>query len=111
MSTLGTYGNPMSMGMYGMNGMNMGPAFQGGYAGYDTAKGKGKSREADFEAAFAQLDASISTQAETSRIVEVDDSVTDIEEALKATSIEPGTDFKRSVALLIHLQTSFFNLA
>lgn len=104
---IGAYGNPMSMGMYGMN-MNS-SMYQGVNAGYDISadqsKGKGKSREADFEAAFAQVAASLSSaQAETSRIVEVEDGVNDIEEALKNASLksgegqaEYGTDFKKWV--------------
>jgi hypothetical protein len=98
----------MPMGMYGMN---MGPSmFQSVNANHhvssDQATSKGKSRESDFEAAFAQVAASLPpVQSESLRIVEVDDSVTDIEEALKnanlksntESDIEYGNDFKRCV--------------
>lgn len=47
-------------------------------------KGKGKSREADFEAAFAQIAASF-PQAESSSH---EDGIEKIEEALKNTSLE-----------------------
>jgi hypothetical protein len=64
------------MGMYG--GMSMGqPMFQAGPMLNQSAdlKGKGKGREADFEAAFDQIAASFSPQSrtESGRIVEVDD--------------------------------------
>ncbi|KAL0956345.1 hypothetical protein HGRIS_002495 [Hohenbuehelia grisea] len=65
-------------------------------------QGKGKAREADFEAAFAQAAASLSA-TETARIVEVDD----VEESLKNASLddkeELGTDFKK---VWDHLQNS-----
>lgn len=52
-------------------------------------QGKGKGKEADFEAAFAQVAASLSPiEAQTSRVEEVDDSITDIEEALKNVSFK-----------------------
>ncbi|KZT29021.1 TPR-like protein [Neolentinus lepideus HHB14362 ss-1] len=62
------YGVPGQMGMYGMN-MNYGSMYNT-YPGYslDSAslmehqdKGKGKSREVDFEAAFAEATASLSS--------------------------------------------------
>ena len=62
---------------------------------------KGKGREADFEAAFAQVAASLSLiEAQTSRVEEVDDSITDIEGTLKNVSFksdveEDETDFSR----------------
>lgn len=64
-------------------------------------KGKGKSREIDFEAAFAQVDQDLST-TQSARIVELDDTA-DLAEALKQTSLGDdvdeqtapiGTDFK-----------------
>jgi peroxin-5 len=83
------------MGIYGMN---MGPNIFGGLnSNYNVAsnqgKGKGKTRDADFEAAFAQVAASLPpVQAETSRIVEVDSGVTDIEAALRSTTLEAVQD-------------------
>ncbi|KAG7098807.1 hypothetical protein E1B28_000712 [Marasmius oreades] len=56
-------------------------------------KGKGKGREADFEAAFDQYAASlnpIQKVSENSRIVELSDEVNEIQEALKATNLEDG---------------------
>ncbi|KAJ4483185.1 hypothetical protein J3R30DRAFT_1742688 [Lentinula aciculospora] len=73
----------------------------------DLGKGKGKSREADFEAAFAQIAASFPSQETTaSRIVEVDDGVTDIGDGLKSTTLQDHTtepDFRR---VWDHLQNS-----
>lgn len=81
-------------------GMNMGSnALQSYNVVSDSVKGKGKGREADFEAAFAQAAASLSSaQTEKSRIVEVDAGVTDIEEALKSTNLDDKVkdiNFKR----------------
>lgn len=66
-------------------------------------KGKGKSREIDFEAAFAQVDQDFSSnQRESSRIIELDDTA-DLAQALGQASLEDdvdektvpiGTDFK-----------------
>ncbi|KAF5393344.1 hypothetical protein D9757_000793 [Collybiopsis confluens] len=64
----------------------------------DLGKGKGKAREADFEAAFAQVAASFPQESGTSRIIEVEHGVTDIDEALKSTRLQDstaGTDFRR----------------
>ncbi|KAJ3809162.1 hypothetical protein F5876DRAFT_44473 [Lentinula aff. lateritia] len=73
----------------------------------DFVEGKGKSREADFDAAFAQAAAFLPSQeAGTSGIVEVNDGVTDIEEALKSTTLQDHTiepDFRR---VWDHLQNS-----
>ena len=90
----------MPMGMYGMNltpsiyHMNPG-------APPDQAKGKGKLKEADFEAAFAQATASFS-QTGTSNFVGVADVVASVEEVMKDTTLEDDTkagddhvDFKR----------------
>lgn len=84
----------MGQGMYG--GMPMG----GMYAPHFTAppnllqsldKGKGKSRDIDFDAAFAQIAASMtSSQAESARIEEVDDSVTELSETLQNANIKDG---------------------
>jgi len=80
------------------------PLFQD-YAAHqsvDQSKGKGKLRESDFEAAFAQAAASVSPlqEQETAKIVEVKDDVADIEEALKETKLDDGdpqtnAEFKR----------------
>jgi membrane-bound ClpP family serine protease len=75
------------------------------------SKGKGKSREADFEAAFAQIAASLTpAQAEVSGLVEIDDAVTDIEELLKNVSlnvsesdVERGTDFQKCATSTLSL--------
>lgn len=57
------YSSAMSMGQYGM-GMNM-PAMQ---YGMSVSQGKGKAREVDFEAAFAQY---ADSQRPTARIEEI----------------------------------------
>ena len=68
----------MSMGM---NGMGM---FQPAHFGtIDQGKGKGKLKQADLEAAFAAFD----QQPESLRIVEVDDGVTGVEEAMKNATL------------------------
>lgn len=91
MSTGGPYSNSMPMGMYGMNMTNM---YHGNYGiSSEQDKGKGKLKEADLEAAFAKAAASFApNQAETSRIVEVDDGVTDVEQALKRTTLREDTE-------------------
>ncbi|KAJ6625896.1 peroxisome targeting signal receptor [Mycena sp. CBHHK59/15] len=96
------YGSSMPMGMYsssmpmGMYGMNMGSSvFQQAPM---QMSGKGKTREADFEAAFAQIASSHpQAQSETSRIEEVEDGATGLEEALGKTKLEEDstTEFKR----------------
>ncbi|KAJ7772620.1 hypothetical protein DFH07DRAFT_802580 [Mycena maculata] len=93
MSSIGQYGSPMSMGMYNPGMEHAFPA---------QINGKGKSREADFEAAFAQIVAAHpQEQAETARIVEVQDDTTGLEEALNETKItDPspvGTEFESRV--------------
>ncbi|KJA27897.1 hypothetical protein HYPSUDRAFT_130657 [Hypholoma sublateritium FD-334 SS-4] len=84
---------PMYMSApYSMYSMQMG-APHGGMAGFPAdyantlSQGKGKAREADFEAAFAKFAA----EAQTSRIEEVDD-VSPIEEALKNASLREGDE-------------------
>ena len=68
----------MSMGM---NGMGM---FQPAHFGTtDQGKEKGKLKQADLEAAFAAFD----QQPESPRIVEVDDGVTGVEEAMKNATL------------------------
>ena len=54
--------------------------------------GKGKSREIDFAAAFAQVDQDLSaSQTESARIVELDDTA-NLEEALRQASLEDDVD-------------------
>lgn len=92
------YGTPM--GLYG----NMGqPFFQGFNATpliADASKGKGKAREADYEAAFAQYAAPLQNQQEsTSRIVELDDNAAALEQAMQNVKLgdpelKTNADFK-----------------
>jgi peroxin-5 len=87
-----TMGMGMGMGMYGPAMAHQFPA---------QINGKGKSREADFEAAFAQIVADHpQTQGQTARIEEVQDGVTGLEETLEKTQLEDKddstTEFKRS---------------
>ena len=73
--------------------MNMSAGMYHGNFGVssDMGKGKGKLREADFEAAFAQAAASFSpVQAEASRIVEVGDSLASMDEAMKNIALDTG---------------------
>ncbi|KIK67167.1 hypothetical protein GYMLUDRAFT_69359 [Collybiopsis luxurians FD-317 M1] len=105
MPQTGMYGNYMPR----PNMFMAGPPLMQNYSApiTDLGKGKGKSREADFEAAFAQAAASIPPQESTSsRIVEVDDGVTDLDEAFKSTTLQDpvaGADFRR---VWDHLQNS-----
>ena len=73
------------MGMYATRP----PAIQyGSNSNFSINQGKGKGREADFEAVFAQVAASLGPiEAQTSRVESVDNSVADIEDALKKTSL------------------------
>jgi peroxin-5 len=95
MSVGGMYGTSMPIGMYGMNmHSNM---YQGNY-GFSSEqrqeKGKGKLKEADFEAAFAQAAASFTpAHAETPRIVEIDDNVTNVEDAPADTQAGEHSEF------------------
>jgi len=91
----------MPMGMYGVN-----PTVQYGvHASFNQQldQGKGKGKQVDFEAAFAQIAESFGpAETQTSRIEEVDDSIANIEEALKNASLkaeteESGMDFQKSV--------------
>ncbi|KAG1746141.1 hypothetical protein EDB19DRAFT_1631836 [Suillus lakei] len=103
----GMYGSPM--GLYG----NMGqPFFQGFNAtplSADASKGKGKAREADYEAVFAQYAASLQNPQEpTSRIVELDDNATTLEQAMENvklgdSELKTNGDFKD---IWDHLQNS-----
>lgn len=96
MPPAGMYAPSMRMGAYSTGMMStMYPGMDESFRMLsDQGKGKGKSREADFEAAFAHVAASFSTtQTESPRIVEVEDGVTDIEEVLqKAHLNESGTE-------------------
>lgn len=99
----------MPVTMYGANSV----AHHGLNANFNVvgSKGKGKSREADFEAAFAQIAASLSpAQAEVSGLVEIEDAVTNIEESLKNVSlnvsesdVERGTDFQKCATSILSL--------
>ena len=48
---------------------------------------KGKGKEIDFEAAFAEATASFSSQADSGRIVEVKDDVADLANTLQETNL------------------------
>ena len=61
-------------------------------------KGKGKGREIDFEAAFAEVAQNMGpSEAETARIVELDDTA-NLEEAMSRVAVDDpspmGADFK-----------------
>lgn len=101
------------MGLYG----NMGqPFFQGFNAtplSADASKGKGKAREADYEAAFAQYAASLQNQSESaSRIVELDDNAATLEQAMENvklgdTELKTNGDFKEFVILSLLLLRAY----
>ncbi|KAG5718418.1 Peroxisomal targeting signal receptor, partial [Termitomyces sp. T112] len=105
-----TYMNPI--GSYGASlpmTMNFGFSMQPSFDVSDTIdKGKGKAREVDFEAAFAQVAASLPPAQETSGIVEVPDGVTELEDAMKATSLETSTTETDTKQVWDHLQNSDF---
>ncbi|KAF8904432.1 peroxisome targeting signal receptor [Gymnopilus junonius] len=107
-SSLTEFSRPNFMpSMYGgspMGIMRMGPpTMQYGVSSNLTIvdQGKGKGREADFEAAFAQIAASLApAESQTSRVEEVSDDVAQLGEALQAASLkteegESGLDFQR----------------
>ena len=80
----GLYGRNMSLGMssYGM-GMGM-PQMS-------VDHGKGKARDIDFDAAFAQVHASLANQMEGARITEVtDDEAEELAANLESTSLDKG---------------------
>jgi len=95
MSSLGPYASPVSMAMYAPST----PTMQYGSNSSIVNQGKGKGKEADFEAAFAQVAASLGPiETQTSRVEEVDDSVANIEGALEGVSLNSeeedyGRDF------------------
>ncbi|KNZ77103.1 Peroxisomal targeting signal receptor [Termitomyces sp. J132] len=105
-----TYMNPI--GSYGASlpmTMNFGFSMQPSFDVSDTIdKGKGKAREVDFEAAFAQVAASFPPAQETSGIVEVPDGVAELEDAMKATSLETSTTETDTKQVWDHLQNSDF---
>ncbi|KAF5326212.1 hypothetical protein D9611_000345 [Ephemerocybe angulata] len=97
MPSMNMYGSSMPSGMYGMGMQQYG--YNPGMQMADQGKGKGKSREADFEAAFAQIAESFtSAQAESSK--EAEDQLSNLEEALKNASLDSkegdsqASDFK-----------------
>ena len=78
------------MAMYGLNS----PMQYGLNANFTAVdQGKGKAREADFEAAFAKIAESLGPEeTQASRIEEVDATVTEIEEKLKNATLNAGQD-------------------
>ncbi|KAG6889413.1 hypothetical protein C0992_005270 [Termitomyces sp. T32_za158] len=101
MNPIGSYGTSLPMAMsfgFMQPSLNVSDAI---------GKGKGKAREVDFEAAFAQVAASLSPVQETvSGIVEIPDGVTELEDAVKTVSLESSTaetDFRQ---VWDHLQNS-----
>ncbi|KAJ3494592.1 hypothetical protein NMY22_g20052 [Coprinellus aureogranulatus] len=87
MPTMNRYSSPLATGMYGGMGMQ-----QYGYnPGLETVnKGKGKSREADFEAAFAQIAESMSAHGQSKS----EEDVERLEEALRQATLEQSEDLK-----------------
>jgi peroxin-5 len=81
MPSMNMYNTPMSSGMYGMGMQQYG--YNPGMQMLD--KGKGKSREADFEAAFAQIAASFPQESSSK---EQDDGLEKLEESLKDASLD-----------------------
>lgn len=88
----GMYGGSMPINMYTQS-------FNVAGIPQTIVNGKGKSREIDFDAAFAQAAASL--QTEGARIVEVDESVADLTSTLEHVKLhseektEYGTDFTK----------------
>ena len=74
----------------GMSGFRMGMPQMGGQA---LEAGKGKGKEIDFAAAFAQADASLASQhTESARITEVvdDGGVNELADSLQEASLDKG---------------------
>ncbi|KAK7005663.1 dihydroxy-acid dehydratase [Favolaschia claudopus] len=96
MSSFGSFGNSMGIGMgMGVN-MNMyGPAMANQFPAQ--ISGKGKNREADFEAAFAKIVAA--QEAESSSIEKTSEDATGLEESLEKILLDEAegssTEFKR----------------
>jgi len=86
------YAGSTPMAMYGLNA----PMQYGMNANFTAIdQGKGKSREADFEAAFAKIAESMGPEeTQTSRIEEADEMVAEIEEKLKNATLSAGEDEK-----------------
>lgn len=103
----GMYGTPM--GLYGNVGQPFFQGFNAAPLSIDASKGKGKAREADYEAAFAQYAASLQNQQEsTSRIVELDDNTATLDQAMENiklgdSELKTNGDFKDAWD---HLQNS-----
>lgn len=92
------YGGSMPMAMYGLNS----PMQYGMNANFTAVdQGKGKAREADFEAAFAKIAESMGPEeTQTSHIEEADERLAEIEEKLKSATLNAGeveedVDFQR----------------
>lgn len=80
------YGNSMPVGAYGM----VAPSAQ--YTNYPgVSSSKGKAKEIDFDAAFAQLDDSI-LSPQVSGIEGVDDTTQQVHEALMNTTLQGKED-------------------
>ncbi|KAL4073917.1 TPR-like protein [Scleroderma citrinum] len=88
-STPNLYNYPVSMRMHSQD-LSATPFFQGFNPAFQpSSTGKGKAREADFEAAFAQVTASFNKTAEnTARIVELDENTTSQENS--EVKMDPG---------------------
>lgn len=113
------YQPSMPMGMYDNAGL--GQQFNP-IQDIPVGKGKGRLREEDFEAAFAEVAASMTTNsvAETARIVEVPVSATDMLEAAMHnvsvddtekldSSVRYGTDFQTYVIVLMRHRNTLLN--
>ncbi|RDX41796.1 peroxisome targeting signal receptor [Lentinus brumalis] len=83
----------MSSGMYGQ-GMPMGmSAFGMAMPQMGMVQGKGKGKQIDFDAAFAQLHASLADQTEGARITEVtDDTVDQLADDLQESTLDKGKE-------------------
>lgn len=98
----------MPMAMYGLNS----PMQYGINANFTAVdQGKGKAREADFEAAFAKIVESMGPEeTQTSHIEEVDEGLAGIEEKLKSATLNSGeveedVNFQRYFPGLLFLQS------
>lgn len=78
----------MSSGMYGMRPMGTFPMSMDGPLMQSMDKGKGKSREMDFEAAFAQMAESLEAHPQQTARIEVLDDTADLAAAMARTNIE-----------------------
>jgi peroxin-5 len=95
------------MSLYGNVGQPFFQGFNAAPLSVDASKGKGKAREADYEAAFAQYAATLQNQQEsTSRIVELDDNTATLEQAMENvklgdSELKTNGNFKEFVILLL----------